>query len=89
MGGLDDVVDLEGAPAASLAPPAGAPEHHPTDHRPLPGDDAGRPAARGPPRLIRGPGGAHCGSVFALSLKGGRVQMPQFPERYAMARPGP
>jgi hypothetical protein len=35
MRALDDVVDLEGARAASLAPPSGAPEHHPTDHGPL------------------------------------------------------
>jgi hypothetical protein len=34
LGALDDVVDLEGAPAATgLAPPAGAPEHHPADRR--------------------------------------------------------
>jgi hypothetical protein len=32
LGALDDVVDLEGAPAATgLAPPAGAPEHRPSD----------------------------------------------------------
>src|SRR6266852_8478701 len=36
LGALDDVVDLEGAPAATgLAPPAGPPEHHPPDRRPL------------------------------------------------------
>ena len=36
QGALDDVVDLEGAPAAtSLAAPAGAPDHHPADRRPL------------------------------------------------------
>src|SRR5713101_4584711 len=36
LGALDDVVDLEGAPTATgLAPPAGAPEHHPADRRPL------------------------------------------------------
>ena len=34
LGALDDVVDLEGAPAATgLAPPAGASEHHPADRR--------------------------------------------------------
>jgi hypothetical protein len=32
LGALDDVVDLEGAPAATgLAPPAGAPEQCPSD----------------------------------------------------------
>jgi hypothetical protein len=36
LGALDDVVDLEGAPAATgLGPLAGAPEHHPADRRPL------------------------------------------------------
>jgi hypothetical protein len=36
LGALDDVVDLEGAAAATgLAPPAGAPAHHPADRRPL------------------------------------------------------
>jgi len=36
LGALDDVVDLEGAPAATgLAPPAGAPEDHPADGRPF------------------------------------------------------
>ena len=36
LGAVDDVVDLESAPAATgLAPPAGAPEHHPADCRPL------------------------------------------------------
>jgi hypothetical protein len=34
LGALDDVVDLEGVPAATgLAPPAGAPEHRPADRR--------------------------------------------------------
>ena len=37
LGALDDMVHLEGAPAATgLAPPAGAPEHEPADRRPLP-----------------------------------------------------
>src|SRR6266851_8169241 len=46
LGALDDVVDLEGAPAATrLAPPAGAPEDHPADLRPLP--QGGRRAPRG------------------------------------------
>jgi hypothetical protein len=36
LGALDDVVDLEGAPAPTgLAPPAGAPEYHPADRCPL------------------------------------------------------
>ena len=36
LGALDDVVDLEGAPAATgLAPPAGASEHQAADRRPL------------------------------------------------------
>ncbi len=36
LGALDDVVDLEGAPAATgLAPPAGTPEDHPADGRPF------------------------------------------------------
>ena len=36
LGAFDDVVDLEAAPAATgLAPPAGAPDHHPADRRPL------------------------------------------------------
>jgi hypothetical protein len=36
LGALDDVVDLEGTPAATgLAPPTGAVEHYPADRRPL------------------------------------------------------
>jgi hypothetical protein len=36
LGAVDDVVDLEGAPAATgLAAPAGTPEDHPTDGRPF------------------------------------------------------
>src|SRR6266404_123055 len=46
LGALDDVVDLEGAPAATgLAPPAGAPEDQPADRRPL--LQGGRGAAGG------------------------------------------
>jgi hypothetical protein len=46
LGALDDVVDLEGAPAATgLAPPAGAPDHQPADRRPL--LQGGRRAPRG------------------------------------------
>src|SRR5713226_3257084 len=44
LGALDDVVDLEGAPAATgLAPPTGASEHHPPDHRPLLDGSRGAP----------------------------------------------
>jgi hypothetical protein len=61
LGAFDDVVDLEGAPAATgLAPPAGAPEHHPADRRPL--LQGGRGTARGARAAILDPaarGGAN------------------------------
>jgi hypothetical protein len=70
LGALDDVVDLEGAPAATgLAPPAGAAEHHAADRRPLleggggapggaraaPLDSATRRGANAHPRPKRSP----------------------------------
>jgi hypothetical protein len=51
LGALDDVVDFEGAPAATgLAAPAGPPEHYPSDRRPL--LEGGRRAPRRPRAAI-------------------------------------
>jgi hypothetical protein len=86
LGALDHGVDLESAPAATgLAPPAGAAEDHPADCSPL--LEGGRGAAGGARAATFDPTGAVDRS--RSPLKGGRVQMPEVPERCSMARPGP
>jgi hypothetical protein len=67
LGALDDVVDLEGAPAATgLAPPAGAPQYHPADRRPF--LDGSRGAPRGARATTLDPASG-CGTDTHASLK--------------------